>query len=205
MPRVGVHFANEVTLNELTGAPKGKAGAGPADAPRLVLGIDPGTATMGYGLVRHAGGDLSLIDCGVLTTSAGQPLPTRLQSLYNGLMRLIAQHRPHEMAIEQLFVRGSFTAAQAVYQARGVALLAAANSGLPVAEYTPLQVKLAVARYGRATKEQIQEMVRALLGLEDIPEPDDAADAVAIAVCHLYTGEGHLYTGEGHSYTGEGH
>ncbi|MCL4534848.1 MAG: crossover junction endodeoxyribonuclease RuvC [Bacteroidetes bacterium] len=145
---------------------------------------------MGYGLVRQADGQLALAGYGVLTTPADQPLPQRLKELYAGLLGIIERFHPDEVAVEQLFVRRSFTAAQSVYQARGVALLAAANCGLPVSEYTPLQVKLAITRYGRATKDQIQEMVRTLLGLDAVPEPDDAADALAVAVCHFYTGQG---------------
>ncbi len=167
-----------------------EAEAGLARQGRLVLGIDPGTATMGYGLVCQDRGSLCLADYGVLSTPAGQPLPQRLKTLYAGLLGIIQRFQPDEVAVEQLFVRGSFTAAQAVYQARGVALLAAAHCDLPVSEYTPLQVKLAITRYGRATKSQIQEMVRTLLSLPAIPQPDDAADALAIALCHLYTGDG---------------
>lgn len=156
----------------------------------LVLGIDPGTATMGYGLVAECNGDLCLAEYGVLTTEPHQPLPHRLKDLYDGLISIIEKHHPTEMAVEELFVRRSLTAARGVYQARGIALLAAATCGLPVSEYTPPQVKKAVTRYGRANKTHIQEIVRAVLGLAEVPEPDDAADALAVAVCHLYSGQG---------------
>lgn len=154
----------------------------------LVLGIDPGTASMGYGLVEETDGEVRLAGYGVLTTLAHRPLPERLKDLYDGLLHIIQKYNPTEVAVEELFVRRSLTAARAVYQARGVALLAAAKCGLPVSEYTPPQVKRAVTRYGRASKAQIQEIVRVVLGLELIPQPDDAADALAVAVCHLYSG-----------------
>lgn len=154
---------------------------------RLALGIDPGTAVMGYGLVAEADGKLHPVDYGVLTTSAGLPLARRLQVLYDGLTDLIRRHQPTEVAVEELFFSRNARTALAVGQARGVALLAAANSGLPVAEYTPQQVKQAVAVYGRARKDQIQQMVRVLLRLDEVPQPDDAADALALAICHLHT------------------
>ena len=153
----------------------------------LVLGIDPGTAITGYGLVRDDDEELALITCGAITTSADQPLPQRLAAIYERLSALIAEHRPQAVVVEQLFFSRNVRTALAVGQARGVALLAAAHAKVPVYEYTPLQVKQAVAGYGRADKAQVQEMVRLLLKLDVVPQPDDAADAVAVAVCHLHS------------------
>ncbi len=156
---------------------------------RLALGIDPGTAIMGYGLVAEVGGQLRPVDFGVLTTAPGLALACRLQLLYDGLTDLIRRHRPTEVAVEELYFSRNVRTAIAVGHARGVALLAAAKAGLPVAEYSPQQVKQAVAIYGRARKDQVQEMVRVLLGLDDVPQPDDAADALALAICHLHTAQ----------------
>jgi len=154
----------------------------------LVIGIDPGTATTGYGLVRErADGSLQAVAYGVITTPARTPMPIRLQQLFHELQALLLLHRPEGGAVEKLFFQRNVTTAMTVGQARGVALLALAEAGLSVAEYTPLEVKQAVAGYGGAPKRQVQEMVRALLGLEDIPRPDDAADALAVAICHLHS------------------
>ncbi len=156
----------------------------------MVLGIDPGTAIMGYGLVRAADGaaspgDFELIEYGTLTTPAGVPLARRLLSLYSQLNVLLDRFSPSEVVVEELFFNRNTTTAIAVGQARGVALLAAANHNLTVQEYTPLQVKQALTGYGRATKDQVQHMVRVLLDLDYTPQPDDAADALALAICHL--------------------
>lgn len=153
----------------------------------LVLGIDPGTAITGYGLVRSADDELTLVDYGAITTSANSPLPQRLQALHQGLTELISHHQPTAVAVEELFFSRNVRTALAVGQARGIVLLAAADAGLPVHEYTPLQVKQAVVGYGRATKDQVQQMVRMLLGLDFVPQPDDAADAIAVAICHLHS------------------
>jgi crossover junction endodeoxyribonuclease RuvC len=153
----------------------------------LVLGIDPGTAITGYGLVHENDEGLALVECGVITTPAGQPLPQRLQTIYRGLAAIIGQHRPDQVAVEELFFSRNVRTALSVGQARGVVLLAAAEAGLPLHEYKPLEVKQTVAGYGGADKRQVQEMVRLLLRLEEIPEPDDAADAVAVAVCHIHS------------------
>ena len=155
----------------------------------LILGVDPGTAITGYGLVeeREDDGELALIACGAVTTSSDQALPDRLVVIYEQLSALISQHQPQAVAVEQLFFSRNVRTALAVGQARGVMLLAAARAGLPVYEYTPLQVKQAVVGYGRADKTQVQEMVRLLLRLDAAPQPDDAADAVAVAVCHLHS------------------
>jgi crossover junction endodeoxyribonuclease RuvC len=153
----------------------------------LTLGIDPGTAITGYGLVEGRGDGLTLVECGIITTPAGDPLPRRLQTIYAALTSLVQQHHPADAAIEELFFSRNARTALAVGHARGVAMLAVAMMGLPIFEYTPLQVKQAVTGYGRADKAQVQAMVRVLLGLATIPQPDDAADAVAIAICHLQT------------------
>jgi len=127
---------------------------------------------------------MEALDFGVLTTPASLPLTSRLLLLFQGLTEIIDRVHPTEAAVEQLFFAKNVQSALAVGQARGVALLAAASRGVPVSEYTPLQVKQAVAGYGRATKDQVQSMVRLMLGLSEIPQPDDAADALAIAICH---------------------
>ncbi|MGD8625423.1 MAG: crossover junction endodeoxyribonuclease RuvC [Anaerolineae bacterium] len=153
----------------------------------LVLGIDPGTAITGYGLVREDGDELALVACGAITTPAGQPLPERLQTIYRGLAEIVAQHGPDTSAVEELFFSRNVRTALSVGHARGVVLLALADAGLPVHEYKPLEVKQAVAGYGGANKGQVQEMVRMLLNLDQVPRPDDAADAVAVAVCHIHS------------------
>ena len=153
------------------------------------LGIDPGTATMGWGLVEDDGaGGLSLVDYGAFTTPKDLPLGHRLQLLYTGLNDLIARYRPDTAGVEELFFSRNVTTAITVSHARGIVLLALANAGVPVEEYRPMAVKQAVTGYGHADKAQIQEMVRLQLGLERIPKPDDAADALAIAICHAYAG-----------------
>lgn len=151
-----------------------------------VLGLDPGLATTGWGMVEEEAGALALADFGVVTTAPGQPLAKRLQSLYQELTALIALQRPDVAAVEELFFSRNARTAFTVGQARGVALLALADAELIVHEYTPLQVKQAVVGYGQATKHQVQQMVRMLLGLSEVPQPDDAADAVAVAICHLH-------------------
>src|SRR5579864_9313212 len=153
---------------------------------RIALGIDPGTAIVGYAVVAARGSELSMIACDVITTPAGTPLPLRLQVIYKRISEVIAAYQPHEAAMEELFFAKNARTAITVGQARGVAMLALANGGLPIAEYTPMQVKQAVTGYGGAKKEQIGEMVRILLRLKSIPRPDDAADAAAVAICHLH-------------------
>jgi crossover junction endodeoxyribonuclease RuvC len=155
----------------------------------LILGIDPGTAITGYGLVREDDSGLALVNYGTITTPAGQPLPQRLQAIYQGLMHLIEEYQPEAAAVEELFFSRNARTALVVGHARGVSLLAMAESGLPIHEYKPLEVKQAVAGYGGADKHQVQEMVRMLLHLDHIPKPDDAADAVAVAVCHIHSAQ----------------
>lgn len=153
----------------------------------LVIGIDPGTATTGYGLVRDTDQGLEVIDFGAVLTPAGLPQEQRLVMLFEELKKIILLHRPESAAVEKLFFSRNVTTAITVGQARGVALLALAQSGLPVGEYTPMEIKQAVAGYGGADKNQVQQMVRAILNLKSIPKPDDAADALAIAICHLHS------------------
>jgi crossover junction endodeoxyribonuclease RuvC len=154
----------------------------------LALGIDPGTATTGFGLVEQLpDGGLRAVDYGVITTPKEASAPDRLLLLYQQLTELLLLHRPQTSAVEKLFFQKNVSTALAVGQARGVTLLAIAQTGLEVAEYTPNEVKQAVAGYGSADKRQVQEMVRVLLSLPEIPRPDDAADALAIAICHLHT------------------
>jgi crossover junction endodeoxyribonuclease RuvC len=154
----------------------------------LALGIDPGTATTGYGLVRlEPDGSLLAVNYGVITTPKNTPDAERLVTLYDQLQELLREYKPETAAVEKLFFQRNITTAITVGQARGVMLLALAQAGLEVFEYTPNEIKQAVAGYGSAGKRQMQEMVRVLLTLEDIPRPDDAADALAVAITHLHT------------------
>ena len=155
---------------------------------QLVMGIDPGTATTGYGLVQEDAGYLECAGLGVVTTPAGEPREVRLESIYRDLATVLQQYQPTTAAVEKLFFHRNITSAMAVGQGRGVALLAVSHCGLRAAEYTPLQVKQAVTGYGQASKLQVQHMVRTLLNLEAIPRPDDAADALAVAICHAHAG-----------------
>jgi crossover junction endodeoxyribonuclease RuvC len=152
-----------------------------------VLGIDPGTAITGYGLVEEVRGDLKLVAFGVIRTPADQSLPRRLQLIYHAVSDLAEEWEPEAAAVEELFFSRNVRTAMSVGQARGVVLLALADAGLDVAEYTPLAIKQAVTGYGNADKMQVQEMVRLLLELAEVPRPDDAADALAVAICHLHS------------------
>ena len=156
-------------------------------SPRVALGIDPGTAIVGYAVVEARGNELNMVVCDVITTPSTMSMPERLQHIYRRLHEIITTYRPNESAMEELFFAKNARTALTVGQARGVAMLALANGGLAVSEYTPKQVKLAVTGYGGADKEQVGEMVRILLHLKSIPRPDDAADAAAVAICHLHT------------------
>ena len=152
-----------------------------------ILGIDPGTAITGWGVVEGDGQTLTMVACGVVTTPAGMPLPQRLQIIYRELTEVIAQWQPEGSAIEELFFGKNVTTALTVGHGRGAALLALANAELPISEYKPLEVKQAITGHGGADKSQMQQMVRLLLNLTDIPRPDDAADALAVAICHLHS------------------
>lgn len=154
----------------------------------LALGIDPGTATTGYGLVRlMPDGELVAVSFGIISTPKDASASARLEMLYNDLRKLLKQYKPDTSAVEKLFFARNVTTALAVGQARGVVMLALQQAGLEIFEYTPKEVKNAVAGYGGADKRQVQEMVRALLQMDSIPKPDDAADALAIAITHLNT------------------
>jgi crossover junction endodeoxyribonuclease RuvC len=150
----------------------------------IVLGIDPGTAALGYGIVEQTGGHLREIDHGCLTTSPDLPLGDRLLAIHDLVVDLIALHEPAIVAVERLFFSRNAQTAMAVGHARGVVLLAAAEHGRPVREATPNEVKSAIAGYGAADKQQVQRMVQIVLGMATVPTPDDAADALAIALCH---------------------
>ena len=153
----------------------------------IILGVDPGTAICGYGILQSDGDQLAVVTYGAITTPSDWQLPRRLAHIYRELTALIAQHQPTDAVVEKLFFSKNVRTALSVGQARGVALLAAAQANLGIHEYTPLQVKQAVVGYGRADKNQIQQMVRMLLVLDSIPQPDDAADALAIAICHAHS------------------
>jgi len=150
-----------------------------------VLGIDPGTITMGYGVIEGRDDEIALIDCGALTSRERSPIGERLSYLYQELLEIIQHHKPEAVAVEQPFMAKNARSALAIGRAQAVALLAAANKGIPTYEYTPAQIKQRVANYGASSKEQIQEMVRLQLGLAEVPQPNDAADALAVAICHL--------------------
>ena len=153
----------------------------------LVLGIDPGTAITGYGLVTDRGGSTVAVAHGVIVTPSDLPLPDRLVLIQRELRALIDQYRPDHAAVEELFFNKNVRTALAVGHARGVIMLTLSQAGVRIFEYTPLEVKQAVTGSGRADKRQMQQMVTLLLGLDHIPKPDDAADALAIAVCHLHS------------------
>jgi crossover junction endodeoxyribonuclease RuvC len=154
----------------------------------LALGIDPGTATTGYGLVRLTqDGSLVTVKYGVILTPKESSAPARLEMLYNQLSELLNEYKPETAAVEKLFFQRNVTTALAVGQARGVVMLCLQQAGIEPFEYTPNEIKQAVAGYGSAQKRQVQEMVRALLLLPEIPKPDDAADALAVAITHLHT------------------
>lgn len=152
----------------------------------ITLGIDPGTALLGYGLVAGSD-DLQVIEYGAIETQPKDSPAQRLKIIYDALREIIAEFDPDVVAVEQLFFARNTTTALAVGQARGVALLAAAQSELPIFEYKPAEVKLAIAGHGGAAKRQVQEMVRMILGLDELPRPDDAADALAVSICHAFS------------------
>jgi len=150
-----------------------------------ILGIDPGTVTMGYGVIESREDEITLLDCAALTSPPRSPIGERLSFFYSELLGVISRYQPTAVAIEQPFVSKNVRSALAIGKAQAVAILAAANKGIPAYEYTPAQIKQRVADYGASSKEQIQEMVRLQLGLSQVPQPSDAADALAVAICHL--------------------
>jgi crossover junction endodeoxyribonuclease RuvC len=156
-------------------------------AGRIILGLDPGTASTGYGVVSTVGNRLQAVDFGVMETPAGMALEKRLELIFSDVRELLAKHRPSATAVESLFFNVNVRTALAVGQARGVSLLACSQAGCEVYEYTPQQIKQAVVGYGKATKEQVMEMVRVLLGLPAAPKSDHAADALGVAICHANT------------------
>ncbi|WDV47533.1 crossover junction endodeoxyribonuclease RuvC [Clostridiaceae bacterium M8S5] len=153
----------------------------------IILGIDPGIAIIGYGVIKYEKSKHKVLDYGVITTPAGMSTPDRLKMAYEGIGLLIDKYKPDAVAIEELFFNKNVKTAITVGQARGVLILAVVNSGIDLYEYTPLQVKQGVVGYGRADKKQVQEMVKMLLNLKEIPKPDDAADALAIAISHIHS------------------
>ncbi len=154
------------------------------DGVLTILGIDPGYALLGWGVIEYYASRHRLVACGTVETTKDMPWTDRLKEVYTGLVSIINQYRPDVCAVEELFFNSNQKTAIKVGEARGAAVVACANAGLPVYEYTPLQIKQALTGYGRADKKQMQEMVRQILGLERAPKPDDAADAVAAAICH---------------------
>lgn len=149
-----------------------------------IIGIDPGTGILGFGVIEVIKGKMRLIDAGVVTTPAHTPLDIRLEDIYDSLTDIIAETKPDSMSIEKLFFSQNVTTGISVSHARGVAMLAGRKGGMPIAEYTPLQIKQTVTGYGKADKKQVQEMVRIQLGLVETPKPDDCADALAAAITH---------------------
>jgi crossover junction endodeoxyribonuclease RuvC len=152
-----------------------------------ILGIDPGYAIAGYGIIEYSHQCFKMLEYGAVTTPADLLLADRLKMIYDGIGEIMERNRPDFVAVEELFFNTNVKTAIAVGHGRGVLMLAAANRGIPVFEYTPLQVKQAVVGYGRADKNQVQQMVKMLLGLSKIPKPDDAADALAVAICHAHS------------------
>ncbi|NLW89615.1 MAG: crossover junction endodeoxyribonuclease RuvC [Clostridiaceae bacterium] len=154
----------------------------------IIIGIDPGYAITGYGLIEHVSNRSRVLDFGVISTRSKEPFEFRLLKIFNELEALISRYRPDIMAVEEIFFSRNTTTAIGSAQARGVAILAGAKAGIPVFEYTPMQVKLAVTGYGRADKNQVSQMVKTLLCLDKIPCKDDASDALAVAICQAHTG-----------------
>ena len=152
-----------------------------------IIGIDPGTGILGFGVIEVVKGKSKLIDAGVVRTPAHTPLDERLVDIYDSLTQIIAETKPDHMSIEKLFFAQNVTTAISVSHARGVAMLAGKQAGMTIYEYTPLQIKQGITGYGRATKKQIQEMVKVILNLKEIPKPDDCADAIAAALLHAQT------------------
>ena len=154
---------------------------------RVILGLDPGTASTGFGVVSQAGNRLRAVEFGVIETPSDHRLEQRLETIFAGMEEILARHKPDATAVESLFFNVNVRTALAVGHARGVAILACAQVGCEVFEYTPQQIKRAVVGYGKATKEQVMEMVKVLLGMAECPYPDHAADALGVAICHANT------------------
>ena len=152
-----------------------------------ILGIDPGYAIVGTGVIDYIGNKFRPVDYFAITTEAGLPFEIRLKAIYDGVCGIIDTYKPDFVSVEELFFNNNAKTAIAVGQARGVILLAAVNKGVPIFEYTPLQVKQAIVGYGRAEKKQVQQMTKAMLGLASVPKPDDVADALALAICHAHS------------------
>lgn len=157
-----------------------------------VLGIDPGYAIVGWGVVEYVGNRFTPVDFGAVTTQAGTPFEQRLDQVYQGVRQVMQTYQPEALAIEQLFYQHNQTTVIGVAEARGVILLAAAQSGVPIFEYTPMQVKQAVTGYGKAVKKQVQEMTKVFLNLKAVPKPDDTADALAMAIAHCHCSRSQL-------------
>jgi crossover junction endodeoxyribonuclease RuvC len=149
-----------------------------------ILGIDPGTINLGYGVVDSEE-EMHMVDCGVINLPARLPMEERLRSLYSELSKIIARHKPSEVAIEEPFIGHNVKSAFAIGKAQAIAILAAANQGLPIYYYSPAKVKQQITSYGQSDKQQVQEMVRVQLGLSELPQSSDAADALAVAMCHI--------------------
>lgn len=152
-----------------------------------ILGIDPGTGILGFGIIERSGDKMRLVDAGVIRTPVHEDDAVRLQTIFEELTDIIVETKPELMSVEKLFFAQNVTTAMTVAQARGVVLLCGKQAGLDIFEYTPLQIKQALTGYGRAEKKQMQEMVRVILELKEIPKPDDCADALAAAICHAMT------------------
>ena len=153
----------------------------------MILGIDPGYAIVGYGIIDYRNNHFTVVDYGAILTDAGTPFNERLERIYDSLTAIIETYKPEAMSVEKVFYNSNAKTVIDVSQARGVIMLAAQKNKVPVFEYTPLQVKQSVVGYGRAEKKQIQEMTRRILALEKIPKPDDTADALAMAICHAHS------------------
>lgn len=150
----------------------------------IILGIDPGYAIVGYGVIKYENSRFITLDYGTVTTQAKAPFTERLELIYDGVAEIVSKWKPEALSVEKLFFNSNTKTAIDVAQARGVILLAATKAGVPVYEYTPLQVKQSVVGYGRAEKKQVMELTRLILGLQKVPKPDDTADALAMAICH---------------------
>ena len=151
-----------------------------------ILGIDPGIAIVGFGIIEYDNVKFKVVDYGAITSPAHTPVPSRLKMIYDDITYVIEKYKPDEIAIEELFYNSNAKTVINVGQARGVLILSGENLNIPVYEYTPLQVKQGVVGYGRAQKKQVQEMVKNILSLKEVPKPDDTADALAIAICHAH-------------------